>query len=204
MWAEALPATVAAQPATLLPQSPASVSPFLASNPTIRASLDRIARGSALWRDSAETIGAKGGRVVVLTSDQVVVADSPVSVQRDRFDGGTLAGIAPVVKPDSSIQVVLVVINLELLNEAHRSQGSLPAEFETDLDRILIHEVFGHAMPYLLVGDLSGRCPDPSPGEAAAKACSIVRENLVRAEMRLGRRTDYGLSGLTLSRRDRR
>jgi hypothetical protein len=202
--AATLPRTATAQPASVSTRPTALGSPFLTTNPTIRASLDRIAKESATWRESAQTIGAKGGRVIVLTSDQVVVAPSGADGPTERFDAGTLAEVAPIVNPDSSIQVVLVVINIGLLNEAHRRQESLPAEFDTDLDRILIHEVFGHAVPYLLAGDASGRCPDPAPGEAAVKACSIVRENLVRAEMRLGRRTDYGLSSLTLSRRDRR
>jgi len=65
----------------------------------------------------------------------------------------------------------------------------------------LVHEIYGHAIPYLLAGDLSGRCADPKRGERASEACSIQRENAVRAELGLGRRTDYGLSDLALARR---
>jgi hypothetical protein len=70
-----------------------------------------------------------------------------------------------------------------------------------DLDRILVHEIYGHAVPYLLAGDLSGRCADPQPQERAVDACSIQRENAVRAQLGLGRRVDYGLGDLNLSRR---
>jgi hypothetical protein len=76
---------------------------------------------------------------------------------------------------------------------------SVRRDFEADLDRILVHEIYGHAVPYLLAGDLSGRCPDPGPNEPARDACSIRRENAVRVELGLGRRGDHGLSSLALT-----
>ena len=76
----------------------------------------------------------------------------------------------------------------------------LPVEKYADLDRILVHEVYGHAFPYLQAGDESGRCPDPAAGERPQDACSIRRENAVRAELGLGRRTDYGLLSLIVGR----
>jgi hypothetical protein len=95
---------------------------------------------------------------------------------------------------------VFVVVNLDLIDRAHAARNSLPAERDADLDRVLVHEVYGHAFPYLLAGNLSGRCADPIAGERAVDACSIRRENAVRAELGLGRRTDYGVAGLSLSR----
>jgi hypothetical protein len=52
----------------------------------------------------------------------------------------------------------------------------------------------------LRAGNVSGKCADPVAGERAENACSIQRENAVRAELGLGRRTDYGLRGLTIGR----
>jgi hypothetical protein len=95
---------------------------------------------------------------------------------------------------------VVVVINLPLVQAAHDVRFSAPQDFEADVDRILVHEVYGHAVPYLLAGDLSARCADPAPGERATDACSIQRENAVRAELGLGRRSDYSLSGLAIAR----
>jgi hypothetical protein len=115
-----------------------------------------------------------------------------------------LAEVAPVPHRDSTVDVVLVVINLRLLEESHRSARSVPSDFEADLDRILVHEVYGHAVPYLLAGHLSGRCPDPGPGERAPDACSVRRENAIRAELGLGRRTSYGLDDLNITRRSKR
>jgi hypothetical protein len=48
---------------------------------------------------------------------------------------------------------------------------------------------------------MSGRCADPTPDERPSEACSIKRENEIRAELRLGRRMDRGFEGLTLTRR---
>jgi hypothetical protein len=98
------------------------------------------------------------------------------------------------------VSLVIVVVNLPLLEEVHRRSYSPLVELYWDLDRILVHEIYGHALPYLLAGDLSGRCPDPAPGQKASDACSIRRENAVRAELGLSRRTGYGLD-LVLARR---
>lgn len=178
--------------------------PLVTEDPTLRASLTRIAEGSALWREAMMSLRRTGRQAVLLTPDQVVVTDEPGGAAKDTFDPTVLAEVAPVPHADSRVDVVLVVINLPLLEESHRSAGSVPSQFEADLDRILVHEVYGHAVPYLVAGHLSGRCPDPAPGERARSACSIQRENAVRAELGLGRRTSYGLDDLHLTRRTRR
>jgi hypothetical protein len=91
----------------------------------------------------------------------------------------------------------MVVVNLPLLKDVHRS-GDLPADLDADLDRILAHEVYGHAVPYLIAGHMSGRCADPLPHQAPVESCAIQRENKVRAELGLGPRTEYGLESLGL------
>jgi hypothetical protein len=179
----------------------AQSSPVQTRNPTLQASLDRIAKRSTLWRSALESIREAGRRALVLTPDQVVATGGATAERGERFDDTFLAEVAPVTGPDGRVDVVLVVVNLALLQERHERLQLLPIEFDLDLDRILIHEVYGHAVPYLLAGRLSGRCPDPQPGTRAVDACSISRENAVRAELGLGRRVDYGLDGLNLARR---
>jgi len=173
--------------------------PIRTSHPTLRARLEAIDRRSPTWRDALERVRATGRHVLVVTPDQVVVKDTPESASAEPFDPGVLAAVAPLPEPDSRVQVVLVVVNLPLIERAHRRQFLPPIRLIQDLERILVHEVYGHAVPYLLAGDLSGRCPDPAPGQEASEACSIRRENAVRAELRLGRRTGYGLDGLMLA-----
>jgi hypothetical protein len=186
--------------ATALPhgQTPAAL---ITTNRTLQDRLDRIAAGSPSWRAAVDAVARAGRRALVLTPDQVVVADGADRRMR-AFDATVLAEAAPVPREDSRVDTVMVVVNLRLLEDIHDRQGSLPAEFHADLDRILVHEIYGHALPYLIAGNLAGRCPDPAPGERAADACAIRRENAIRAELGLGRRTDYGLQGLWLARRD--
>ncbi len=179
-------------------------SAFRTSNAALQSSLDRLARGSALWREALESVRATGRHAVILTSDQVLVVDALDDPSRDAFDSTVLAEAAPAPSPDGRVDVVVVVVNLALLEGIHRRRGALPSEFNADLDRILLHEIYGHAVPYLLAGDLSGRCPDPKPHERAIDSCSIRRENAIRAELGLGRRTTYGLDSLALTRGMRR
>jgi hypothetical protein len=166
----------------------------------IAASLERIAKRSSLWRKDVDALRGTGRGAAILTPDQVVVVDSDAAGLPQRFDAMVLAEVAPVVTNGVGIGRVLVVVNLALLDRIHSRKGSLAAERDADLDLILVHEVYGHAFPYLLAGNASGRCADPSPGERAAEACSILRENAVRAELGFERRVDYGLNGLLLGR----
>jgi hypothetical protein len=118
---------------------------------------------------------------------------------RYAFDPSALAEAIPIIGKGAQIDVVVIVVNLRLVQKTHDARLSVPREFEADLDRILVHEIYGHAVPYLLAGNLSGRCADPQRGESASAACSIRRENAVRAELGLGRREDQGLSSLAMA-----
>lgn len=168
-------------------------------HPELRAALERIARGSPSWRDAIAAVAAAGRRAVIVTPDEVRILS-----ERDgtpvRFDAGDVAAVAPQPDARGRVSVVVVVVNVAALEALHERRGSLPIEFHGDLDRVLAHEVYGHAVPYLLAGDLSGRCADPEEGERATTACAIQRENVVRAELGLGRRTDRALNSLALAR----
>ena len=172
---------------------------FSATNSGFLASLERIARGSALWREDLAAVNRTGRRVVLVSTAQVLFTNARADV-RERFDQSALAEIALPAIDGPNVDVVFVVVNLDLIEQAHAARNSLPAERDADLDRVLVHEIYGHAFPYLLAGNISGRCADPVEGERAVDACSIRRENAVRAELGLGRRTDYGVGGLSLSR----
>lgn len=168
-------------------------------HPALRDAVNRIARGSASWREAMAALAATGRRALIVTPDEVLIrrdgADRPVP-----FDPADVAAVSPLADATGRLSVVVVVVNVAGLEAVHERRGSLPAEFHGDLDRVLAHEVYGHAVPYLLAGHVSGRCADPEPGESATAACAIQRENVVRAELRLGRRTDRSLNSLTLAR----
>jgi hypothetical protein len=130
-------------------------SPVQTSNPTLQASLDRIARGSALWRADRDSISMAGRRAIVLTPDAVVVVDPTGPGTPEPFGNNVLAEISVLPGSGSEVETVLVVVNLPLLTQAHDRRRSSAAERAADLDRILVHEVYGHAFPYLLAGSLS-------------------------------------------------
>lgn len=175
--------------------------PIVAQSSELTASLARLHSGSAAWRDAVAALTATGRRAIVVTPDRVRVRDPKGSGERP-FDDDLLAEVHPLADEEARVQVVVVVINLPLLDELH-ARG-VRAEFERDLDRILAHEVYGHAIPYLLAGSLSGRCADPAQGQRATDACAIRRENQIRAELRLGLRREYGLHSLAITRHYRR
>ena len=49
--------------------------PFITRHPELRAALERIARGSASWRAGLASVAATGRSALVVTPDDVVVAD---------------------------------------------------------------------------------------------------------------------------------
>lgn len=166
----------------------------------LHARLEAIYRRSPLWRQALDQLRASRRQVLVVTPEQVIVKDSVEAAGGERFDPTVIAAVAPIPGPDNRLDVVLVVVNLPLLQSLYLQSAASPSGLHGDIDRILIHEVYGHAIPYLLAGDLSGRCSDPEPGERAADACSVQRENAVRDELRLGRRASYGLHDLAVVR----
>lgn len=166
----------------------------------LHARLEAIYRRSPLWRQALDQLRAYRRQVVVVTPEQVVVKDSADAAGGEPFDPSVIAAAAPIPGPDNRLDVVLVVVNLPLLQSLYLQSAAPPSGLHGDIDRILIHEVYGHAIPYLLAGDLSGRCSDPEPGERAADACSVQRENAVREELRLGRRRSYGVHDLAIVR----
>jgi hypothetical protein len=173
--------------------------PVLVEHPVLAASLSRLYAGSARWRRALDEVVNTGRRVVVVTPDKVRMRDD--DGRETPFDTTVLAEVQPMADDWSRVDTVVVVVNLPLLEKLY-SDASM-ADLEGDLDRILAHEVYGHAIPYLLAGHLSGKCADPTPGQRATDACAIRRENEIRSELRLGERRGYGLDSLTLARRFR-
>ena len=177
-----------------------SIGPFVADHPVLAASLDRLRSGSAAWREAVDALAATGRRAFVVTPDKVNLRTAGGAYD---FDSEALAGAQPIADYRSRVDTVIVVVNLALLQR----MSGLPmasAEFEDDVDRIVAHEVYGHAVPFLIAGHLNGTCADPERGQSAADACAIKRENVVRKELKLGQRFDYGREGLALAQRFRR
>ena len=184
-------ALIVAAPRTASAQEDAE-GPLTASHPVLIASLERLSARSASWRDALAAVSITGRRTILTTPDKSEYG----------FDVNKLAQALPLVDEEQRVRAVVVIINLQLMQRL----SGLPVravQFEDDLDRILAHEVFGHAIPLLQAGNLAGNCEDPAPGQRATDACAIKRENLIRKELRLGMRFDYGREGLAMTRRAR-
>jgi hypothetical protein len=173
-------------------------SSVITSHESVRAAIAELRTRSELWRVALDSVTALGRTIIVVSPDQIIVRDSSSATRSESFDPSTIAEISPVIRDNGSIDAVLVVVNLRLIERVHRALGSSPSVLAADLQRILIHEIYGHAIPYLLTGHAGGRCADPVPGQGATQACSIRRENEVRKEAGLGERIDYSLAGLAL------
>jgi hypothetical protein len=174
--------------------------PVIVEHPVLAASLARLYAGSPRWRDALDAVANTGRRVVVVTPEKVRVRDDEGGAET-AFDPDVIAEVQPIADDWSRVDTVIVVVNLPLLDRLY--SDATPADLNADLDRILAHEIYGHAIPYLLAGHLSGKCADPQPKQKATEACAIKRENEVRSELRLGERRGYGLDGLTIARRYR-
>lgn len=183
--------------ATILAAAPLSVyaqdrvdGAIQAWHPVLAASVERLAAESPSFREALRAVNATGRRAVLITPDRFDGV----------FDADTLAQAEPVASDQSRVDYVLVVVNLDLLQKL----SGLPmtaVDFEDDVDRILAHEVYGHAIPYLLAGTLTAKCADPAIGQSAGASCAVQRENVIRREMRLGQRIEYGRDSLAMARR---
>ena len=147
--------SIQAQTVSNPPLATSDSSPLLTTSRTLQASLGRIWRGSPLWREAIASVRKTGRQVLVVEPADVMIAGR--RGDRGALDHGVVAEAYPVVAEDSQIPVVVVVVNLRLVQETHDARLSVLRDFEADIDRILVHEVYGHAVPYLLAGDLSGR-----------------------------------------------
>lgn len=166
--------------------------PVVTSHTVLASSVQRLNSHSPSWRDALNAVSATGRKALVITPDQV----------KTPIDPETLAQVFPLADEQSRVDTVLVVINVNLLQKL----SGLPVtamDFEDDVDRLIAHEVYGHAIPFLLSGNLSGNCADPVVGQSAIASCVIQRENVIRKEMRLGLRSEYGRESLAIARRDR-
>ncbi len=165
--------------------------PLVVWNPVLAASVQRLEAESRSWRDAIAAVKATGRRALLVTSDQA----------KGSIDPATLAQLLPISDLPSRVDSVLIVVNLELLQKLS-GLSVRDVDFEDDVDRIVAHEVYGHAIPLLLSGTMAGNCADPVSGQSAIASCAIQRENVIRRETRLGQRADYGRESLALARRN--
>ena len=158
--------------------------------------MDALAERSASWRAGMDSIQAEGFHMVVA---------GPAAVRQmvrglENYAPEHLGEVVPLRDPTGAIAGAVVTIDLPRLERLWRRTGLPRSVFEADIDRILIHEVYGHVVPLAASRSIDGGCPDPRPGAPALSSCAIRRENVIRKELGIEPRLAYDLSGLAIGR----
>jgi hypothetical protein len=158
--------------------------------PSLGAALDSVRRGRLIVRlgtpeQTTRVEPWAGARLRPARLAQLVA----------RFD--TLTGAVHAIV----VQVDLNAIARHRLREipppaAWFSRAQRQARFDRVVDDILIHEVWGHLVPLVLAGSMSGACRDPVAGEADVNSCVLKRENALRTELGRELRRTYAMADL--------
>lgn len=89
---------------------------------------------------------------------------------------------------------ILVAVNVAQLAQAAEEAGD-PALRDHDIAIALAHELIGHALPWSQSNHYFQGCADPSFEQLQATpnvtGCAVDRENAVRGELGIARRTSY-------------
>jgi hypothetical protein len=176
-----------------LPRSAA----ILSTQPRLVAVLNRLLARSRTFAREAARVAARDRHITVVARREVPWDALKRNVH---YADGSAAAALPLVDGDGKVRNFLVVVDYSMLSRLGSSKHLLKKDIETDLTRLLIHEIYGHAMPWLLYGKAGG-CFDPKPGQLPASACSIRRENRIRKELGLGVRTDFGIESFAMGGR---
>ncbi|HEX7050595.1 MAG TPA: hypothetical protein VF188_10370 [Longimicrobiales bacterium] len=176
-------------------RAPAAASVIEVETPLLAARMAALSRRSPTWRAGLDSVRASGFRVVV-TEPARARRVSGLEDYRPRYIGEVI----PLRNAAGEVTGAVVVVDVVRLRKLTEAAGLSAAVMAGDVDRILIHEVYGHVVPLSQSRRLSGGCPDPRPGQPPESSCAIRRENRIRAELGLERRTSYDIRGLAVGR----
>lgn len=183
-------------PASALSAPPVAPDPIRAADPLLAERMESLTQRSAIWRAGLDTIRANGFRVLVAAPEQVRRMVPELEGYRTEHFGEVL----PLRDEAGALIGAVVSVDVPRLERLFLAAGLPASILAGDVDRILIHEVYGHVVPLSVSRQLSGGCPDPAPEEPALSSCAIRRENRIRAELGLEPRTAYDIRGLTIGR----
>jgi hypothetical protein len=180
-----------------LPAPAATHGAVVVTDAMLAEGMAQLAAGSATWRAALDTLAAENFAVLVATPEEArrVFAEAALG------GAGELGAVGVLRDAGGRIAGAVVLIDVPRLRRLCLKANEPLATLQGDVQRLLIHELYGHVVPLARSRTEAGGCPDPGPGEPAASSCAIVRENRIRAEMGLEPRRSYDLSGLAIGRR---
>ena len=86
--------------------------------------------------------------------------------------------------PRGGLSHVIVALNTGAMDVIAERAAAGDAYMKDELDRVLVHEIYGHTVPLVEARDASKGCPDAlQPGES--KSCVAVRETQIAAELEI-------------------
>ncbi|MFW6078477.1 MAG: hypothetical protein ACODAE_02580 [Gemmatimonadota bacterium] len=158
--------------------------------------IESLSERSPTWRSAMAELRRGEFRVVVGDPAGVRAGVEVLSRYRTRHFGEVI----PLRDGRGGVTGAVVVVDVERVRRLVERSGLPERVVDGDVERILIHELYGHVVPLARSRRLDGGCPDPGPGEPALSSCAIRRENRIRAELGLEMRVAYDLTGLVVGR----
>jgi hypothetical protein len=159
---------------------PISTSRVTVLDPLLSERITNIAARSPTFHDAWISIHASGVPVSIGTDEQL--QDQLPRKFRDRPARwvGLTVNMANLT---GGLRRAVIAIRVRALDRMLRRQTrETDARFLAQLDRVLIHEIYGHLTPVVAARDPWQECPDdPRPGEA--RSCVREREDRIAREL---------------------
>jgi hypothetical protein len=165
-------------------------------DPLLAERMVSLAERSSTWRAALDSLRENGLAVLVGTPSDIRARIPSLS----EYQPDHVGEVVPIRNGEGEIVAAVVAIDLPRLERLYRGSDLPLSAFHADIDRVLIHEIYGHVVPLAASRTIEGGCPDPRPGEPATSSCAIERENRIRRELGMEKRTTYDILGLVIGR----
>lgn len=158
-------------------------SSFQVLDPGLAERVVAMERQSPSFGEAMAEVRASGIPVVMGTPEQI--RRHLPDLRLDMPKGG---GVVAWFSGGDEVYSAVVVIDAPRLTQAYLRAYPHATNIDLYVDRVLVHELFGHLAPVVISGRMSERCLDPQgrSREAFEASCAIQRENIVRQELNMG------------------
>ena len=147
-------------------------------NPVLAERIAQIELKSPKFRAAWQMVQSSG--VPIRIGTDADVRDQLPSWYRNNPDHW--AGVTVARGGEGNLTGAVVALRVDQIQRFADEHAYAEGYLENELDRVLIHEIYGHLVPVVEARDMSKGCPDaPRPGEE--KPCVAIREEEIAAEL---------------------
>jgi hypothetical protein len=160
---------------------------------TVEAGIARLRAASPTFEEAWAQLETRKVPVLIGTREQLEDI-LPSNLRRGRG----WAGLTVNWGYDDTLTRSVVALRMEWLRGVHGFPADGEAgsgSFDAALEKLLIHEVYGHLAPVVKTRNLRYHCADPRPGERHEESCVGQREQLILAEIEQGFESNLAASG---------